>query len=243
MEEITALIDRERKIIMDWSPKTGCTLAVKMFFRQLGILDEALAYHSWVHEYRMHVFSKQHPTTLEDLKNPEFYKFKIVRNPYSRVVSSYIHTMRKEAMHQSIKRKLLRWNANISFKKFVDYLGKIDIQQCDPHYSLQKKRFESFITPCFNRIIKLEDLENEIAKQNKEKNFKFDLTGITSHHHITKDNTVHNNVANEKWLKIKDKIPNYEFFYTDEIKKKVSEIYRADLEAYGYTYEEMLKNS
>ena len=40
MQEITALIDREKKVIMDWSPKSGCTIAVKMFFRQMGLFGE-----------------------------------------------------------------------------------------------------------------------------------------------------------------------------------------------------------
>jgi hypothetical protein len=228
---------------MDWSPKSGCTIAVKMFFKQMGLLEEALAHHVWIHEYRMHVFSKKHPVTLDDLRAPDIYKFKVVRNPYSRAVSSYIHTMRKEVMHPPVKKTLHRWNANISFRKFVDYLGKIDIQHCDPHYALQKRKFESAIQPCFDKIVKLENIENEIVNLNNQLNFQFYLTGITSHHHIEKNQELSKNVSGKRWSKVKDNIPGYQFFYTDEIRRKVSEIYKADLEAYGYTFEELLEEA
>lgn len=239
MEEITALIDRDRKVIMDWSPKSGCTIAVKMFFRQMGLLEEALAHHVWVHEYRMHVFSKRHPISLEDLASDEYYKFKIVRNPFSRVVSSYIHTMRKEVMHPPVKKVLRRWNANISFKKFVDYLGKIDLRNCDPHYALQKRLFESTIRPCFHRIIKLENMQEEIRQLNAEQNFNFNLEGISSHHHIEKNRLLNENVARKRWSKIKDNIPDYRHFYTDQVREKVAALYRDDMEAYGYAFEEL----
>ena len=243
MEEITALIDRDKKIIMDWSAKTGCTVAVKLFFRHMGLLEDALSYHLWVHEYRMKVFNLQHHIYIEDLKNPEFYKFKIVRNPYARVVSSYIHMMRHPIMQRPLKRKLLTFSADVSFRQFVKFLGKIDLSywDCDPHYSLQKKFYESEIS--FDRIIKLENLIPEIDQLNRDKNFNFDLTGLTSDHHINKNDGIKTNISSKKWSEIADNIPNYEFFYTDELIKKVGELYKADIEAYKYTYQDMLDNS
>jgi hypothetical protein len=241
MEEITALLDRDRKVLMDWSPKSGCTIAVKMFFKQMGLLETALAHHVWVHEYRMHIFSKAQPTTIKDLYDADLFKFKVVRNPYSRVVSAYIHAMRKEVMHPPIKKALHRWSANISFKRFVDYLGKIDLQQCDPHYALQQHFFERDQQFKFDRIVKLEQLEEEVARLNQLKGFNFDLQGVTSHHHIEKNKALNTNVAKKKWSKIQNDIPPYPFFYTDALRTKVEQLYRADLKAYNYSFNELLQ--
>lgn len=233
--EITALLDRNNKVIIDWSPKAGCTIMVKMFFRNMGLLEEALNYNSWIHEYRMHVFSKTHPITFDDLKNPEYYKIKFVRNPYHRVVSGYLHTMKYEVMHKPIKDALWRWNANISFKSFVKYLSKIDLHTCDPHYSLQKKFFEYELPGCFNKIIKLENLNEEIDTLNKTRGLTFDLSGLTSNHHLEKNHQLTQNVSTVKWNKFKDDIPWYTNFYDKSLAGKVYDLYKEDFEAYGYS--------
>jgi hypothetical protein len=232
--EITALYDRNHRIIMDWSPKAGCTIATKMFFRHMGILDEALAYNKWVHEYRMNVFYKNHPVTIEDLINNNIYLFKIVRNPYQRVVSSYIHTMKYPAMHEIIKEKLWGWNADISFNKFVRFLEKIDIHNCDPHYRLQKKFFEYRDDLNYNLIVKLEDLAAGVDKVNVLAGVNFNLDGLTSGHHILKSDEVDKSVSSTKWSRIRDSIPSYEHFYTKELYERVFNIYKDDFLAYGY---------
>ncbi|MDQ3050325.1 MAG: sulfotransferase family protein [Bacteroidota bacterium] len=238
--EITALIDTKNKIILDWSPKAGCTIMVKMFFRNMGLLEEALEYNSWIHEYRMHVFSKVHPITLDDLKSSQFYKVKFVRNPFHRAVSSYLHTMKYPVMHEPVKKALWRWNADISFKSFVNYLSKIDLHTCDPHYSLQKKDFETDFPKCFDEIIKIENLDHAIKELNTRKGFGFDLSGLTSSHHLEKNRDLMANVAKTKWNKLKNDIPWYLNFYTPALAEKVYHLYREDFEAYSYSKDDYL---
>ncbi len=240
MSMITALKDTQKKVIVDWSPKAGCTIMVKMFFRNMGLLEEALAYDSWVHEYRMHVFSVNHPTTVEDIRDPTYYKIKFVRNPYHRVVSGFMHTMKYPVMHQPVKKALWRWNANISFKSFVKYLSKIDLHTCDPHYSLQKKDFETGPQNCFDEIIKIENLDHSINDLNARKGFGFDLSGLTSNHHLEKNRNLVANVATTKWSKLQNDIPWYSFFYTPALAEKVYSLYREDFEAYGYSKDDYL---
>ena len=69
----------------------------------------------------MHVFQLEFPIHKEDLFNQDFYRFKVVRNPYSRVVSSYIHTMKWPEMHPPIKNVLKKRSANISFNQFFGF--------------------------------------------------------------------------------------------------------------------------
>lgn len=232
---ITALIDPKHKVIMDWSPKGGSTILVKMFFKHMGLLEEAYKHHSWIHEYRMHVYPKSFPITLEDLKNPEYFKFKVVRNPFHRAVSSYIHTMKYEVMHPPLKKSIWRWSANISFKSFVSFLEDTDLKTCDPHYSLQKKEYEYDIPNCFDEIIHLRKLPAALQKMNAEKGFNFNLEGLSSEHHASKNLNSTDVVANKRWSSVKDNIPGYKNFYTDKIQEKVFNLYREDFDSYGFS--------
>ncbi len=232
---ITALFDDQKKIILDWTPKAGCTILTKMFFRNMGLLEKALQFDSWIHEYRMHVFYKNHPITIEDFKNPDIYKIKVVRNPFHRVVSSYVHTMKYEFMHPPITKALWRWNANISFKGFINFLSKTDLHSCDPHYALQKKAFEYDIPNAFDEIIHLENLDAAINNLNKRKQLNFDLNGISSGHHVSRNDQLNRNVAGMRWSKIKDNLPDYKNFYTPQLAQKVYELYIDDFKTYGYT--------
>jgi hypothetical protein len=77
------LYEKNFPLLFFWSPKSGCTSLIKWFFFQIGILQKAVDYNSWVHFYRMEVFEKQENHKLKVVKqladdNKEVYK--LVRN-------------------------------------------------------------------------------------------------------------------------------------------------------------------
>lgn len=234
-KEITALFDPVNKVVMDWSPKVGCTILTKMFFRQMGLLEKALEYHSWIHEYRMHVFSKESPTRISDILNPENFTFKVVRNPYMRAVSAYIHTMKKGVMHPPVTRTLKRRDANISFEQFVEFLSKSDLTSCDPHYALQKKYFEFNHPGCFRKIVHLENLEKGISEVNEEGRQNFNLTGLSSHHHTAVTEGIIHEPFRIKWNDIAGRIPSYLSFFNEQLAESVYQLYKEDFDDYGYS--------
>ena len=91
------LIDPAFRVVMGWTARAACTFAVSIFLNHLGLLDEALEYDSFVHNYRVdkldHRYKVRPFGNDSQLTKPEFTSFKIVRNPYARAVSIYSHQM------------------------------------------------------------------------------------------------------------------------------------------------------
>ncbi len=80
--------------MMGWTPKCACTTACKMFFHHLGLLEEALEFHEFIHQYRQRVYEPKHQVLTNYFHDKDMFKFKVVRDPYRRAVSSYVHYMR-----------------------------------------------------------------------------------------------------------------------------------------------------
>lgn len=230
------LIIPHKKILIDWKEKSGCTTIVKMIFQYLGILDDALKYDKWVHKYRMDVyynnFGRVNSNNIENGKFKDYYKIKFVRNPYSRAISSYLHVMNNLDTFEKFK------FGDISFH---DFLCKIkDIKNPNVHWQKQSRRIEKFKKDFFFKIIKIENIDNEILVLNK----KFELNLIydkNSNHHVKKSDNI-DFVGYTKYSLIKNRIPKYIYFYNNKIRDLVTKIYSEDLKIYNYTFSEFTKN-
>src|SRR5437867_1147460 len=84
---------RQFPIILHWSHKSGCTSLVNWFFFQTGLLEKALQYNSWVHQYELEVY-KRNSIYQQELRRHMLQSkkdmYKLVRNPYRRAVSSFL---------------------------------------------------------------------------------------------------------------------------------------------------------
>ncbi|MFM8708042.1 MAG: sulfotransferase family 2 domain-containing protein, partial [Planctomycetia bacterium] len=121
-----------------WSAKSGCTTVLKWFLAQTGLLDEALAYSRWVHDYREHklfaargylrqcdrIFRRDHDDTTV---------VKVIRDPATRAVSSYLHFLRYSRNPASLRigAEVNRWKAatglgnqpGLSFRQFLMFVA------------------------------------------------------------------------------------------------------------------------
>jgi hypothetical protein len=220
------LIDREHRIIMDWSAKAGCTVAVKMFFRYMGLLNEALEYSPWVHEYRRDVFYETHSVERHDLDDPSYFKFKVVRNPYDRATSIYLHAMRYD---------MIQGSPDWSFRQFVIALG-LSGQLDDIHFAPQVQHYELKRPGLFNAIVKLESFADDIAEVNRQSGASFSLEGLLhSPHHIPRVGDCRECVADVPWSALKERpIPIWIAFYTDDLKRAVVGQFENDFRLYRY---------
>lgn len=220
----------DHKFIIDWSAKAGCTIICKIFFDYMDELEKALKHSYWIHNYRNKYYYNLHGIVKnENLLSDKYIKIKFVRNPYSRAVSSYIHVM-KTILIKNFN------NEDMSFYTFLLNLKKKYSNNI--HYNLQMIKLENNYT--FDHIIKIENLEQEIKKLNKQYNINLNYN-FTSTHHIKKI-TKKIDVSNVKFSQILE-IPSYNNFYNKKTKDLVDEIYEPDIIRYNYTFEEFVNYS
>jgi len=218
------LWDSKKSVGMDWTPKAGCTVATKMFFEHMGLLEEALNYHPWIHRFRANIFYDKYAQNI----NPEHikHKFKVVRNPYDRAISIYLYSIEV-------------YNNPHSFSKFLEFLltgkanSKAENDRSDYmffHAQLQTKPADDqFI------IVKLENIGPIMSRLNSEWVTTFNPNHTSSHHFQNKiTSTDVKCVANEK-INI-EAVPPYRLFYNGKTKHLVEQIYRQDLESYKYEF-------
>ena len=231
------LFDPERKVIMDWSGKAGCTVGAMMFFRHMGILEEARTYHPWIHQFRKEVFYERFPATVQDLLSRKNTLFKIVRNPFTRVISSLRNKVRVPGKNRKIFETLgLESIDTITFRQFVTFLESTDLRiKCDVHYREQVQDYE-LLKLRHPIVCQLESLTDDIAALNRRFGFDFDLAGLSSEHHAEKNPEWAGFAGDQPWQSFTDGLPDYRFFYDPDLRKRVAQLYRRDLEAYGYSF-------
>jgi hypothetical protein len=226
------LINREKKVIIGWTAKAGCSMSIKLFYKYIGILDEALQYSAWPHFYREEVYEKNNHISTDDLNNDDFLKIKFVRNPYARAISSYIHALKTGYIWNYVKQD----NHDISFKQFLEMITNATkhIAIWDLHHSMQKEWDEDNFQ--YNEIIQIEELDKRLLEINTKYDIDFEVNDkiLTNHHHIKKTDDIDYCVSYSLYSEIKDAIPNYKFFYNDELVEMVYNIYQLDFETYNY---------
>jgi len=236
----------EKRLILLWNAKAGCTFAIKWMFSQMGLLQEAVKYHNWVHKYRRDIYyaSKQHQIGIELFhKEPaSFNTIKIVANPFKRAVRSYIqaciHEYEDAKLTEYLQREINPYN-RFSFREFANYLTSIDVKRCNVHHKTQTSEAER--KGYFNSIyiVKLEESMKEIPLLEKIFNLvKVDIQKLrNSPHHRPKYQTsefVGDTVMNEIFKVRKPTIPDYKQFYDTEIKAIIADVYKEDFKQYNY---------
>jgi hypothetical protein len=223
------LYNKNNNIFIEYSAKSNCTVICKMFFDYIGLLDDALKYNPWIHEYENHVYKKINP--IPSILPKNILKLKFVRNPYSRAVSSYLHCLKHKLSGQQ----------NESFCEFLSKLKKLPY---DIHFAYQCN--DSYSENNFDKIIKIENLSNEIIEINNKHNIKLN-SNFTSNHFFTKKN---NNSCKlfvgdlsfndiDKFIK-NNKLPPYYCFYNDKIKLLVEDYYHNDIINLDYSFYDIL---
>lgn len=241
------LYDKNFPYIFFWSHKSGSSMLIRWFFFQIGLIDKSS--HKLVQERAKFYFDEMIDQILENRKPV----IKLVRNPYTRVVSSFLAFVEQALIHKTNKNLVREWHKakryidiedGISFKQFLYFLkiNGVELGHIEGHIAQQYlKGEEEFI----DKYIKIENFNKEISlieEKNKLLKSKDYLTNNLSHYHsnIMKDS---HNFSEKKITKklLEDlwsskRIPTYSNFYDKETLDLVQYIFNKDINNYNYTF-------
>lgn len=219
----------KQNLIVIWAAKAACTVVNKMYYEEEGLLEEALEYHYWIHNFREKKNEERAKIRRNGLISQKSKYIQFVVNPYRRAVSSYIHAMRTNYAEMANNTK---FNKNISFNQFIDLILNQKLKK-NPHHSLQmfflKKNIE---------YIKMENIKQLLPMINKKYNLNYKIKD--SPHHIKTINLPDSFVGDLLWSDIDVPPKKYYNFYNEKIRKKIEIIYSSDIETFNYTWNEFI---
>jgi len=243
-----AIVDRRNKIVLLWSAKAGCTFAIKWIFRHMGLLQKALAYHPWVHRYRRDVFyaTDDCKAAIADLcASPSSYRIvKVVRDPFRRAVSSYVHAVRHSHEYPDLLGYFSADQAKptFTFREFVRYLATIDLEDSDIHYRVQTHPLERQFLPASMFLLHLEHSMESMPKLEM-------FLGLTqtdpqryrdSPHHASPPASAEAEFTGDDQFQFPivgndaPIVPHYRSFYDRNLEESVYGLYIEDFLRYGY---------
>ncbi|MCG8485304.1 MAG: sulfotransferase family protein [Clostridia bacterium] len=246
--------NKEFPLILFWSEKSGCTTFLKWFFFQIGILEKVMEYDPWVHKYEFEVYKKQN-SYKEEMREQILHSkkdiFKLVRNPYKRAVSSFLALVfaiywenQGTGLYREVEKinELFHNNKNskkgISFKQFLYYIKDVgsDVEKIDSHIARQYLEGEELFIKDY---IHLENFSDDISKIEEKYQLKKchpSAIAESDHHSAPRMNIIGDYsetvITNENISQ--RSLPTYESFYDKEAVELVKEVFKKDVELYGY---------
>ena len=187
------LVDRRTALMVGWTEKAGCTGAVTSLLRHMHLLGHAMKYSPWVHHYRQDKFHTEYGNAqaveIMDRMSQPMTRIKFVRNPYQRVISSYVACLPQGFLKDvlSLYQTRMAFTAqqfnvtDITFEQFLDALSwLLDNNLYDrvqEHAGFQVTPFEAGFAaigePLFDCIYQIEHDNSEVVDQLFQTSFAF----------------------------------------------------------------------
>lgn len=219
-------ISLKNKYIYVETPKVGCS-TIKDTLQRMEIEYPEFVRENFedIHYRDMSPLLKPSQTLCFDrmLNNPEFFVFCFARNPYTRLLSSYLDKIVRGRPH---KRSILvamgldssDLSINITFREFVDVVCNMDISHMDPHWRIQYyQTFQDQIN--YDFIGKFESFQRDCAYVFNKLNVNYNEYFHSELRHATNSSMLLNK------------------YYDKELRSKVFQKYLVDFEFFNYAEE------
>ena len=120
-------------------------------------------------KYNLSLYNYKEREAVKILKDPSYFKFVFVRNPWERLLSAYLNKfIRKQNLEFFVKEVVTNvyrqkgltvdWEKSITFQQFLEYLSKTRDEKLNEHW---KPQYLFLRTTKFDFIGKLENIEKD----------------------------------------------------------------------------------
>ena len=140
----------------------------------------------------------------------DYFKFGFVRNPWDRFVSGWLN---KVVKNNSLNFDETTHQEMQIFENFVSYCSTLDLGTCNRHFRHQHKLID------LNEI----DFLGRMESFNRDLGDVFRILDLPLKKVPLKNKSEHSG--------------NYHSFFTKETKSKIFEMYKKDIQIFGYTYD------
>jgi len=220
--KLTPLYAENFPFLIFYSFKAGSSSIIKWFLFQIGKFEEGK---TAIHQYLYGNYFLQQDyrnKLLKEMFTGNKQWLKVVRNPYMRAVSSFLHVLKYQNIIDNNQKR------GCSFKEFLYYLKKLNIKTVDQLFRQQYLQNEEK----YMKYIHLEKFSDEIRLLEQKYQLPTSpLEEITyTWHHNADKMGIEGDFANKTLTKesFKHPLPTYNSFYDEENLRLVKEIYKDD---------------
>ena len=245
-------------------PKVACS-SFKRLAVQLSHLEnkeEILNLPSrFLHSYVDHSltffahYNDNREAAMQLLKNDDYFKFVIVRNPWDRFASAYLNKFitpknlkkstspGKEVVKNLYGKRGLQpdWDKAITFRQFVEYVVANKDEDIDGHW---RPQYLFVNDNKFDFITKLENLTEDFAYIKKRLGITCDLPWSNRSKReknssgVQPEKKIRGHYADydRSQLRKLGQYPKYQEFYTPDLIELVRQRYKQDIETFGYEF-------
>lgn len=244
----TPLINKDKNLVVLWSPKSACTTAYVWFSHISGFAADVNAYASWPHKHRTEQFQRSQ-LYADSAKSgmPDATVLKIIREPYGRAVSIYRHALQTKFADVEME----AWSSGsidatrgYSFQTFLDMLETLDMTKVDVHFRPQFHPFET--VRGIDRVVNISkaDMFEQLNAFEEEQGWaRTDFTTLNWLHSLeskrkAKQEQMQGEALDEvaftrHQVKTLGEFPSYSQLLTPRARQRIEAIYKADFDAYG----------
>lgn len=230
------LVHHNPGVAFYWSPKSGCSVVAKMFLEYTSFIQPDVPIIRQRELYCKHIETTYKDKTYWCNQHVSVYnnylKLQLVRNPYSRAISSYIKFL-----------DMYKNNIALSFQSYLQLIltGKLLEHHMLPQYMIDKNLIDY--------ILKLENIAQDVHYICNQYNVCFNYTTEQVELTYTRfhANNMHDNCSSTVfkidntgriWNTYRQMygMPEYKYFYNSYCKKMVEDIYGYDIEIFNYSF-------